>query len=97
MSDESVPYDGIEAFLGQSLGRRLAHAERGTIPSYLEVDEKHLSEARKLRSVSAAFAVAYIRYIMRPDIARYAKDYVYRVFDVGENVRDLVEKGVLPK
>jgi len=97
MADEAVLYDGIEVFLGGSLGRQLRREERGIIPSYLEIDATYLSEAKRLRSISAAYAVAFIRYIMKPDIAQSAKDYVYRALDCGENVRGLVETGLLPK
>lgn len=93
----AVQYEGIKIFLAEKLGRQLAAEEQAIFSSYLEVDEKHFAEAEKLCSESAVLAIAYMRYVVTPDIAEHANTYVYKVLASGENVNTLIRMGMLPR
>jgi hypothetical protein len=92
----ALQYEGIKIFLAEKLGRQLAVEEKAIFPSYLEIDEKHFSEAKELCLESAVLAIAYMRYVVTSDIAEHANTYVYRVLVSGKDVRELIRVGVLP-
>ncbi|MFZ6778778.1 hypothetical protein ACO0LD_18295 [Undibacterium sp. Ji83W] len=66
----------------------MAEEERASVDSFLSFSQRNHEEMRVLFNQSALHAIAYVGYILAPDLQSSASAYVYNVLKNGMDVHE---------
>ncbi|MFZ6759282.1 hypothetical protein ACO0K9_18920 [Undibacterium sp. Ji50W] len=85
-------YNVLKKIVNRQLKRGLTEDDKACVSSFLSFTKQNHDEMLVLLNVANIYAIAYVEYILTPDIAAEASAFVYDVLRGGMDVNEFMRR-----